>query len=290
MKKTRYRKDIRYFIDMVGMASACVGSVAVDGKYALIQVPPTYSIAVAPPAGEKHPSFREVVFYTNCLAYEHDLPAFITPVKRRALVRSVEKGRKKYINDSYYQSLEMAYEALNCIRLGPLGYVYFRWPGFRKEVDIPYRKKYSGAAKELSLYSTAVRQLDPLSEFLCYYRVIESMTGTNGKEWISKNLPRLGNYNFGFLEFGTDARAGPPIRRTNVFSIYKRRALARIKDLKSKRGEKSLANYFYNENRCGIAHGKSDVKEYDFKYNIEEVSKDAFILKLLSRIAIEDKI
>lgn len=200
MKKTRYRKDIRYFIEMVGMSSVGIGNVTVDGRYALIQVHPTYSLAVSPPIGKDHPIFEEIVFYTNCLAYEHDLPAFICPAKRKTLVQPIEKGRKKYINDSYYQSLGMAYEALNCIRLGPLGYVNFRWPGFQEEADIPYTRKYSKAAKELSLYSTAVRQLDPLSEFLCYYRVIESVSGTNGKDWISKNLSRLESYDFGFLE------------------------------------------------------------------------------------------
>ncbi len=290
MKKTRYRKDVRYFIDMVGMASDCVGSVTVDSKYALIQVHPTYSIAISSPVGEKHPTFEEIVFYTNCLAYEHDLPAFILPFKKKALVQPIERGRKKYINDSYYQSLGVAYEALNSIRLGPLGYVYFRCPGFQKEVDIPYTRKYSKVAKELSLYSTALRQLDPLSEFLCYYRVIESVTGTNGKEWISKNLSRLKGYEFGFLEYGTEAHGSPRCRRTNVFSIYKRRSLARLGCLKRKLAGKSIAEYFYHENRCGIAHGKSDVKEYDFKYNIEELSKDVYIMKLLSKIAIEDKI
>jgi len=183
----------------------------------------------------------------------------------------------------------MAYEALNSIRLGPLGYVNFRWPGFQKEVDIPYTKKFSMVSKELSLYSTAVRQLDPLSEFLCYYRVIESVAGTNGKDWISKNLNRIEKYNFGFLEFGTDAGNGPRLRRTNVFSIYRKRALERLKELEGKLDGSSVSDYFYHENRCGIAHGKRNIKEYDFKYNIEEISRDAGILKLLSRIAVEDK-
>jgi hypothetical protein len=274
---------------MVGMSSSGIGDVTVDDKYALIMVHPSNSIAVAPPVGEEHPTFREIVFYTNCLAYEHDLPAFIWPFRKKALVQPIERGRKKYIDDSYYQSLGVAYEGLNSIRLGPLGYVNFRWPGFQKEVDIPYTKKYSTVSKELSLYSTAVRQLDPLSEFLCYYRVIESTTGTNGKDWISKNLNRIEKYNFGFLEFGTDARNGLRLRRTNVFSIYRKRALERLKELKGKLDGSSVSDYFYNENRCGIAHGKRNIKEYDFKYNIEEISKDAGILKLLSRIAVEDK-
>ena len=272
------------------MASDCVGPVGVDNKYALIQVSPTCSIAIAPQVGEDHPTFEEVVFYTNCLSYEHDLPAFIWPVKRKALVQPIEHGRSKRINDSYFESLGMACEALNSIRLGPLGCVYFRWPGFKRDVELPYSKKYSRVAKELSLYSTALRQLDPLSEFLGYYRVIESVSGTNGKDWISRNLCRLANYNFGFLEFDSENRLPREGRRTNIFSIYRRRALARQRNLNDRLGRRSLSEYFYHENRCGIAHGKSDVKEYDFKYNVEEVSKDIYILKLLSRMAIEDKI
>jgi len=290
MKEIRYRKDIKYFIEMVGMSSTGIGLVSVDSRYALILVPPSNSIAVAPPIGEKHPTFKEIVFYTNCLAYEHDLPAFIWPVRRRAVIKPIETGRGEYINNSYYQSLDMAYEAINSIRLGPLSYVNFRWPGFQKDVDIQYAQKYSGVAKELSLYSMAVRQIDPLSEFLCYYRVIESVTSSNGKEWILKNLSRLGSYDFGFLEFGTDAQIGRLTRRINVFSIYKMRALKRIKELETKPGARSVAEYFYHENRCGIAHGKADIKEYDFGFNIEEISKDIYILKLLSRMAIEDKI
>lgn len=194
---------------------------------------------------------------------------FICPTKQKALVKSIEKGRGEYINTSYCQSLSMAYETINCIRLGPLGYVNFRWPGFDKEVDIPYTKKYSRVAKELSLYSMAVRQIDPLSEFLYYYRVIESVTSSNGKEWILKNLGRLVNYDFGFLEFGSDALIGRHRRRTNVFSIYKIRALKRMEELNNKLSGRTIAEYFYHENRCGIAHGKADIKEYDFGFNIE---------------------
>jgi len=147
-------------------------------------------------------------------------------------------------------------------------------------------------AKELSLYSTALRQIDPFSEFLDYYRVIESISGSNGRDWISKNLPRLEVYNFGFLEFGSDAlpRIHKHRRRINVFSVYRRRALARLRILTRQLAGKSVAEYFYVENRCGIAHGKQNVKKYDFKYNIEAVSKDNYILKLLSRMGIEDKI
>jgi hypothetical protein len=65
--------------------------------------------------------------------------------------------------------------------------------------------------------------------------------------------------------------------------------MARLNKLNKELVGRSLAEYFYNENRCGIAHGISNIKEYDFSYNIEEISNDVYILKLLARIAIEDK-
>ena len=290
MKKIRSRKDDMHFIDMVGLASDCIGNVTLDGKYALVQIHPTYSIAVEPISGVDYPEFEKIVFYANCLAYEHDLPTLISPVKKRALIKPIEKGRNKYINDSYFDSIGMACEAIKAIRLGPLGLVYFRWSDFTKKVDLEYTNTYSSAAKELSLYSAAIRQLDPLSEFLGYYRVIESVSGKNHKIWISSNLSKLKSYNFGFLTFIVDVSDKPMKRRSNLFSIYRKRAVLRTRELNSKLKGRSISEYFWHENRCGIAHGKSNVKEYDFKYNIIEVSRDNYILKLLARIAIEEKI
>ena len=213
-----YSKNPQYLIDMVGLASDSIGIVTIDGKYALIQLHPTYSVIIVPPIGDAHLTFEEIVFYTNCLAYEHDIPALIRPIKVEALIRPVEKGRKEYIDRSYHDSLSMACEAINSLRWGPLGYVYFRWPSHDTKVNLLYTKQYSCVAKEISLYSTAVRQLDPLSEFLNYYRIIESISGNNGKSWLSANLTRLANYSFGFLEYEIvgEERVGNQ-RRNNLF-------------------------------------------------------------------------
>ena len=286
-----YCKKAQYFIEMVGMASDSVGQVTIDNKFALIQLHASSAAAIVPPIGADHPTFDEVVFYMNCLAYEHDIPAFIWPARGKALIKPLEKGKRDYIRNSYYDALHTAYEAINSFKLGPLGYVYFRWPGEYKPNNLPYAIKYSGVSKELSLYSTAVRQLDPLSEFLDYYRIIESVSGNNHKNWISSNLSSIEKYCFGFLEYEVvgEERIGNR-RRQNLFSIYKRRALSRLKVLSVKLSEKSIVEYFYNENRCGIAHGKTDIKTYDFGYNIQEISQDVYVLKLLSRMAIEDKL
>jgi hypothetical protein len=288
MNKKRLQKTPKFYIEMPGMISDCVGNVTIDSKYGILQVHPTYSLAILPYEGEPQPSFEEIVFYVNCLAFEHELPVSIFPVNQKPLIEPIlgARGKEsfKYGNDTITQ----AYEALNYAKFG-LGSVSFRHPGFGKEINIQYSKKYQGADKELSLYSTALRQLDPLSEFLCYYRIIESVSGNNGKGWIDTNIHRIKTFDFGFLEFG-DMDFYNKKRRTNLFSIYRRKATSRLEKLNRRLGPGKLSYYLYNENRCGIAHGKDKVIEYDFNYNVIEVSKDNYIMKLLSRIAIEDKI
>lgn len=283
-----FSRKAEHFIDLTGLALNSVGQVIIDEKYALIQLHGTDIVAIVPPEKQNHPSFDEVVFYTNFFAYSHEIPTFLNPAKGKALIKPIEKERAKLIDDNYYSSLRTAYESINSLRLGPLGYVYFRWPGLDETTHLPITSKYAIASKEISLYSTAIRQLDPLSEFLGYYRIIESISGNNGKDWLLQNLNRAKYHDFGFLEFEIIGERGIHKRRKNLFSFYKRRALSRLEILYKKFSQGEVAEYFYNENRCGIAHGKTNVKTYDFGFNIREVAQDVFVLKLLARIAIDD--
>jgi hypothetical protein len=290
MEQTKYRKDFEYYIDMPGLSSDCIGCVEIDDKYALIQVHPDNSLVVTPPVSKSLPRFTDLVFYANCLSYDHDLPSFISPVHPKALRKPIEKGHSKYINQSYYDNIGMAFEAIKAIRLGPLAYVNFRWPGFKKNIKINYTEKYSKVSQEVSLYATALKQIDPLSEFLNFYRVIERVSGGNGKDWILANISKLNNYDFGFLSFGVDGFSKRPKRKTNLFSMYRKHALSRIVNLRSRLVDQCIAKYFYNEMRCGIAHSKINVKDYDFNLNIMEVAKDNFVLRLLARIALEEQV
>jgi hypothetical protein len=280
----------KYYIELVGIANDSIGQVIIDSKYALVQLYKSDSTAITPLVSINQPTFSTVVFYTHCLTYLHDIPGFVWPANGKALTKPIEIGRADYLNQSYFDALRTAYEAINSFRFGPLGYIYFRCPGFSEKCNLSLSLKYSIVSQEIALYSTAVRQLDPLSEFLGYYRVIESVSGSNGKDWLSANLDRLKKYDFGFLEYEIvgDERIRNQ-RRKNLFSLYRKRALSRLRILTQKLSIKKIAEYFYNENRCGIAHGKTGVKTYDFDLNIREISQDVYILKLLARIAIEDK-
>ncbi len=288
----KYIKKAEYFIELVGLASDSIGAVIIDEKYSLIQIHPSYITAIIPLINIESPSFNEVVFYTNCLAYLHEIPAFVRPARGKALVEPIEKEKISFTNNAYYEAIGIAYENINSLRLGSLAYVYFRWMDFEKITRLPLTLKYAALSQEISLYSTALRQLDPLSEFLNYYRVIESVSGNNGKDWILANLNRLEKYDFGFLEFEVvgKERVLKYQRRKNLFGFYRRRALLRLKTLTNRLSGRNIAEYFYNENRCGIAHSKTDIKVYDFGFNIREISQDLYILKLLARVAIDDNV
>jgi hypothetical protein len=220
-----YSKKAEYFIELVGLAKDSIGDVIVDEKYGLIQLWSDDVASIVPPNGFSHPSFDEVVFYTNYFAYSHEIPAFLYPTKRKALTKPIEKNKASFINQTNYEDLRNAYEIINSLRLGPLAYVYFRWSGFQEIIHLPITRKYSNVSKEISLYSTALRQLDPLSESLNYYRIIESVSGNNGKNWILANLDCLQNYDFGFLEFEIigEERVFQYQHRKNLFSFYRRK-------------------------------------------------------------------
>lgn len=283
-------KKAKYYIELVGMAFDSIGQVIVDSKFALVQLHKSDSAAIIPLAGVDQPTFSEVIFYTHCLSYLHEIPAYVRPARGNAFTKPIEKEKADYLNKSYFDDLHTAYELINSFRLGPLAYVYFRFPGFSDVENILFSQKYLVASQEIALYSSALRQLDPLSEFLGYYRVIESVSGVNGKDWLAVNLGRLDNYDFGFLEYeiiGKERIRNQ--RRVNLFTLYRKRALSRLKILTKKISAKKIPEYFYNENRCGIAHGRTGVKTFDFDLNIREISLDVYLLKLLARMAIEDK-
>jgi hypothetical protein len=52
----------------------------------------------------------------------------------------------------------------------------------------------------------------------------------------------------------------------------------------------SLEEYLYNDVRCGIAHGRHGIKVNDFGQDVLDVAHDCYVLKLLARIGIEDRL
>jgi hypothetical protein len=287
--RRNYRKDWKHFIAIPCLGGKYIGHVSIDSKYLLYKDPYSYELAVLPPLGSEHPSFEELVFYTNCLAYDHDLPTLLLPEYGRVPVEPLRRHGRKHSRDRYCEEQCVVLESLGSLKWGSLQYVQFRWGDLEQAVDLSYSSQYRCAAKELSLYSLALRQFDPLSEFLHYYRIMESVDGKKGKNWIANNLERIGTFDFGFLELEDGLYFGNPKRRMNLFQLYRRRAQERLKQLPQLIRNQPIQDYFYHVNRCGIAHGRNNLRHYDFSTTVADIWKDLYVIKLLARIAIRDK-
>jgi hypothetical protein len=284
-----------YVIDAVGLASDTVLGVVIDDEVALEQIHPTYSLALLPLTDDIVISYEDALFYADCFAYEHEIPVIPHPKRGPAEIEFLlDREGKQATRKIYFHELVAALESVNALRLGPLGYVEFRhdtskYPSLTGDpvVHLNYREKYGLAAQEVHLYSLALRQIDPLSEYLCYYRVIESASRSNGLDWLEQNLGRLEFARFGMLPAGAGDRTYR--RRTNLFTVLRRRAIARLRDLSRTMSYANIASRLYHTNRCGIAHGKK-IRRADFTTDFGEVYLDSFVLKLMARLAIEDKL
>jgi hypothetical protein len=308
-------KLAKYVLAPFGLAPDTVGDVTVDGTIALVQPHPHADICLCPLTGNPQPTESVAWYYADCIAYEHDIPVIVLPQRgdfERFGYRYAHSGRtkpeqvevvdvdsggtstrtlprlsaKRAVKEYYWQSLCSILENVREIRQGPLTFVYFRHESRDRTLDLPYTAKYSAVAQEIHLYSVALRQADSLGEFLCYYRVIESATHSNGKAWIASSLHALTAHDFGRIAIAHEWGRRP----RNLLSIWRSRALRRLSVLRQSFGSPTeIARYLYETNRCGIAHGKTIVRA-DIMPSYFEVVRDTYLLKLLARLAIDQKL
>ncbi|MBI9057643.1 MAG: hypothetical protein JEZ01_07695 [Labilibaculum sp.] len=266
-----------------------------DNKYYLYRIEHPPSPIFIGSLIKENFDIQDIAFYGDYLSYMHDVPMVYTalsnknssPTKPLTPISSSEFTNNDYC---YYENLKSIYDSLVDMRFN--GSVKFRWEeAYYESININLPETIIKSRKEIQLYSMGLKQTDPLSEFLCYYRVIESISRNNGKSWIDKKLEELEPYDFGFLELTGfwDNNHREENIETNIFSIYREKAISRLKHLKSSL-DITIGKYLYNEIRCGIAHGKESVKIYDNGSILEEIALDTYIMKLLARMAIETNI
>ncbi|MFH1653572.1 MAG: methylamine utilization protein MauJ [Pseudomonadota bacterium] len=284
--KYSYTDKADYFIDLIGIHGWNRLTTLVDSKYLLYHIDPGCSVAVLSPVKEKQLLFSDVLFYANCLAYEHEIPTHISYVnKSKFFIHpsimhwKTDGSTFKYGSDDYQKALKSVYDSLVDVKHS-VGMIKYKYDNINKLIDIPYTNRYGKIKEVIALYASALRQVDPLSEYLNYYRILECISDDNGKKWIEANINKIHDYDFGFLEISVPLTQG---RRKNLFSIYKRRAVKRINKIKCK----NIAEYLYSDIRCGIAHSKRGSKVFDFDTTMSDIGEDCYIVKLLARIAIE---
>ena len=306
----------KYVLCPFGLAHDSVGNIVVDHTIALAQGHPDGNLYLCPLTGKPQPTASVAWYYADCIAYEHDIPVIVLPTRgdfERFGYRYAHSGRttpevvhvanlksektsstytfpalsaKRLVKESYGESLCSILEGVREIRQGPLTFIEFRHESWDGTLNLAYTSKYSSVAQEIHLYSVALRQADSLSEFLCYYRVIESATRSNGTAWIASSLDALSTHNFGRITIGHEGVRRP----RNLLSIWRSRALRRLSVLRRRLGSAAaIATYLYNTNRCGIAHGKTIVRA-DITPSYFEIVRDTCVLKLLARLAIDQKV
>jgi len=308
----------KYWICPCGLASDSVYA-SIDNQIALRQSHPVNTIYLCPIKKNPQPSYEKAWFYNDCIAYEHEIPAIVHPTAtelRRFGHRYLYIGSTKprtgsilhigrendgteetfttkpiyhysMIKTFFVDQILMILEESRELRHGPLSYILFKTYDKKELINLPYTEQYSSVKKEICLYSAALRQSDFLSEFLGFYRVIESVTCSNGKDWIANAINRVLKYPFLPIII---CNSGPPTTEKNLIGIYKRRASYRLRYLRKKYNtNEEVARYLYNINRCGIAHGKDDVIGSDLGPSYFKIARDTILLKLLARMAIEDK-
>lgn len=305
----------KYVLCPFGLATDHIGNIIVDHTIALTQGRPDGNLYLCPLTGKPQPTASVAWYYADCIAYEHDIPVIVLPTRgdfERFGYRYAHSGRttpevvhvanldndktithirpalsaKWLVKEHYSEALCSILENVREIRQGPLTFIEFRHQSWDGTLNLAYTSKYSSAAQEIHLYSVALRQADSLSEFLCYYRVIESATKSNGTTWIASSLDALSVHNFGRITIGHEGVRRP----RNLLSIWRSRALRRLSVLRHRFGSAAaIATYLYNTNRCGIAHGKTIVRA-DITPSYFEVVRDTYVLKLLARLAIDQKV
>ncbi|MDD2274681.1 MAG: hypothetical protein PHI91_02630 [Candidatus Pacebacteria bacterium] len=284
MNKKKEIKNVKYFacIPSLFLQDCMCSSVLIDKKYFLEQSNGYEGgrFYIIPRQDEEHPSFENALFYMNCISFEHE-----------SLFWLFEDDNINLFNPFKEHSYEMdpvsLMEEISQLKLGGVNGIYFLEIG-RKENDeeeiiyLDYSLKYGKRKKELSLYAQALRQSDPFSEYLHYYRVLETITENNAKKWINDNLDDLENFNFGTLKASVKC-LGQKKSNINLYDIFKSKIKDRIIRLKE-RGD--VGKYFYNVNRCGIAHGGSELRDFDFSVNLADIACDVYVIKLLAKMSI----
>jgi hypothetical protein len=262
-----------------------------------------------------HPDPSTAWFYADCIAFDHDIPVIVMPTHadirrfgfryiytgthktREITYENLDLGTKSLINRKaprpedlaklfFNEQLSSILGEIRDLHHGPLTYVEFRHDAWHGRLDLPYTRAYAQTSQEIHLYATALRQADTLSEYLSYYRAIESASNSNGKMWITSVIPRLDRHRFDTIPIGMiDER-----ETTNLMAIYRRRALRRLKFLLVRhQTPTNIADYLYNVNRCGIAHGRNIIRS-DITPSYFEMVRDTYLVKMLARMAIDEKL
>jgi hypothetical protein len=318
--KTAFRNSIQIH----GIDSECLGGMIIDNSYYLEGEEASSYFYIIPAAPHSPVAYSYGSFVADCLAFEHAFPMQAMPPGRSLPLRKVPWGLKprqrRDIPEMYLDRVIESYELAAGLAEGPWFHPAFRYDlpnvttvthkGFELIV-LDFSRRYARVPQALHLYNAALRQTDPLAQYLNFYRIIEHLTGSNGKSWIQNTIQNLPDYATDiYITFGVPdrpktslkqcldpsarkhvrtSRARGPGGLRNFAEVLRAYCLERLNQLAVNHTPADVARRFYNTNRCGIAHG-TNIRRHDLDVDFQDIISDLRALKYLARIAIEHHI
>ena len=300
----------------LGIVTEYLPEMLLDGKYRLRAGDYDDTIRIVG-TDEEVATYSLAAFYADCIAFEHDLATLAVPPLSAITHTSVPWIFKPLDRQDVPQLyLDDFLEAFRGAIKTSDGIWYTPAPYYDLSVkDLPFTGHYSHLEVALHLYNAALRQLDPLSQFLNFYRVFENIyTKKRRREALIPVLSSPLDYKrpvFVWPIEGPGSRPFIPVMevvspdvaavlrqdqllgpgdRINVMEVRRAEALARLDELR-RRGmrDDEIVDGLHKETRCGIAHGEK-IKRHDLGDEFMELIHDVKLVRYLARLAIEQKL
>jgi len=315
-------------IECFGLSTDCYGGIQIDEIYWLEGHAASTKFYLIPMNPDLDIPYQHASFIADCIAYEHEIPIMAIPrissfsakdipwyIKPSNYDKSdLHNIKNMYINcirdasemsetvsNGYWLEIIFKYDILECPTVEYKGY---------NIAKLDYIETYKNNAIAVHLYNTALKQGDPLSQYLCYFRVIENIQGNNSKEWIEnvlannnliiddyvwcKKKPLGANEDDLLLPEDIKPFLNPKFLydskgNLNLIELMRASSVYQISLLRANLTFKQIAYRLYNENRCGIAHG-GKIKRHDFGDDFKDILNDLKLIKFLARYAIYENV
>jgi hypothetical protein len=246
-----------------GIADRWLWGFDADGWRLEYHDPACGTLGIMPATDDGAPStIEDARWLADALAFDHDAPVGISPAfdgvrpdarptdpAAHPAIGPVEPlGRAMTLH--YWNSINQGYAAAADLRFN--GSYVIRYDGEDDAPTTDFTRRFDGREEWVGLYAMVARQADPLSEYLCLYRVLEAMDKTNGKTCAAGVMPLPSVHDFGRLEVAYMTAGGHEY--VNAFDVYRDRAMSELSRL-SAAGVDDIPAYLYAI-RNSLAHGK----------------------------------
>jgi Methylamine utilization protein MauJ len=234
----------------------------------------------------------DAMWLADVIAFDHDAPVGIRPAVHGPGTAPIDPDGipevqpvHPYSDDSvmwHWDNIGLALGAAAEQRFND-SYI-LRYDDDPQSPSRDFSARFAGREHLVSMYAMAARQADPLSEYLCLYRILEAADGANGMRYAAKALPALLTHDYGDLRVATYVPMAQQ-ETTRVFELYKYRAKMELASLQAK-GFENVPRYLYGI-RNKLAHGGRNVLTADFGSGYSAAQQALPIVKLMARMAVE---